>query len=129
MLKLLKARILKALYLTPLDFLNAYIFRLKVDKKLVKTWKFIYYLSQSHKLLILILIIKPKKKSASKPITLTFLLLPFKEIKGLNIKVLCILFLFKNKIPKIKKEDLEFNNFIFLTLYKNIGLEKLLIFF
>ena len=35
-LKLLKARILKTLYLTPLDFLNAYKFKLEVNKELVK---------------------------------------------------------------------------------------------
>ena len=34
-LELLKARILRTLYLTPSDFLNAYKFRLEVNKKLV----------------------------------------------------------------------------------------------
>ena len=35
-LELLKAKILKTLYLIFLDFLNAYKFRLEVNKKLVK---------------------------------------------------------------------------------------------
>ena len=35
-LELLKAEILKTLYLTPLDFLTIYKFRLVVDKKLIK---------------------------------------------------------------------------------------------
>ena len=35
-LKLLKAKILKTLYLILLDFLNAYKFGLEVNKKLVK---------------------------------------------------------------------------------------------
>ena len=35
-LELLKARILRTLYPIPLDFLNAYKFRLEVNKKLVK---------------------------------------------------------------------------------------------
>jgi len=35
-LELLKARILRTLYLTPSDFLNAYKFGLEVNKELVK---------------------------------------------------------------------------------------------
>jgi hypothetical protein len=35
-LELLKARILRTLYLTPLDFLTAYKFRLVANKKLIK---------------------------------------------------------------------------------------------
>ena len=33
------------------------------------------------------------------------LLLPFKEVKGLNAKMLCNLFLFRGKVPKAKGED------------------------
>jgi len=42
------------------------------------------------------------------------LLLPFKEVKGLNAKMLCSSFLFKNKIPKAKGKDLESNKSISL---------------
>jgi hypothetical protein len=35
-LELLKARILRTLYLTPLDFLTTYKFRLVVNKELIK---------------------------------------------------------------------------------------------
>jgi len=42
-LELLKAKILRTLYLTPLDFLTAYKFGLVVNKELVKKWKLIYY--------------------------------------------------------------------------------------
>ena len=44
-LELLKAKILKTLYLIPLDFLIAYKFGLVVNKKLIKKWKLVYYLS------------------------------------------------------------------------------------
>jgi hypothetical protein len=44
-LKVLKARILIALYPIPLDFLTAYKFGLEVNEELVKKWKFAYYLS------------------------------------------------------------------------------------
>ena len=100
-LKLLKARILKTLYLIPSDFLTAYKFKLVVDKELIKKWKFIYYLSQGYELLVLASTIKIKKESVLKPVTLAPLLLPFKEVKGSNIKILYNLFLFKGKIPKV----------------------------
>ena len=76
-LKLLKAKILKTLYLIPLDFLTAYKFRLVVDKKLIKKWKLVYYPSQDHKLLVLVLTIKIKKEFTPEPVTLVPLLLPF----------------------------------------------------
>ena len=44
-LKLLKAKILRALCLTPLDFFIAYKFKLKINKKLVKKQRLVYYLS------------------------------------------------------------------------------------
>jgi len=127
-LKLLKAGIS---YLIFLNFLTTYKFKSIIDKELIKKWKFIYYLSQNYKLLVLALTIKTKeKKFTPKPITLTPLLLPFKKIKDLNAKILYSLFLFKNKILKTKREDLKFNRSIFskklsllLTPYKNIKLK------
>ena len=44
-LELLIARILRALYLTPLNFLIAYKFKLKINKELVEKQKLIYNLS------------------------------------------------------------------------------------
>ena len=41
-------------------------------------------------------------------------MLLFKEIKGLNIKTLYSLFIFKDKVFKAKREDSKFNRFIFL---------------
>jgi 3-polyprenyl-4-hydroxybenzoate decarboxylase len=43
--------------------------------------------------------------SILEPVTLGPLLVPFKEVKGLNIKILCNLFLFRGKVPKANKED------------------------
>ena len=64
---------------------------------------------------MLILTIKTKEKeSALEPITLALLLLPFKKVKGLNAKMLYSLFLFKGKILKAKRENLEFNKFMSL---------------
>jgi hypothetical protein len=100
-LKLLKAKILKTLYLIPLDFFTAYKFRSVVNKKLIKKWKLIYYLSQNYKLLVLALTIKIKEESVLELITLAPLLLPFKEVKSLNIKMLYNLFLFRGKVLKI----------------------------
>ena len=85
----------------PLDFFIAYKFRLVVNKKLIKKWKFIYYLSQGYKLLVLVLTIKIKEESAPKLVTLAPLLLLFKEVKGSNIRMLYNLFLFKSKVPKV----------------------------
>ena len=85
----------------PLDFFTAYKFRLVVNKELIKKWKFICYLSQGYKLLVLALIIKIKEESVPKPVTLVPLLLPFKEVKGLNIRILYNLFLFRGKVPKV----------------------------
>ena len=100
-LKLLKARILKTLYLIPLDFLTAYKFRLVVDKKLIKKWKLIYYSSQGYKLLVPALTIKIEKEFIPEPVTPVPLLLPFEEVKGLNAKILYSSFLFKGKVPKV----------------------------
>ena len=99
-LELLKAGILRTLYLTPLDFLTAYKFGLVVNKELIKKQKLIYYLSQGYKLLVLALTIKTKKESILELVTLGPLLVPFKEVKGLNVRILCSLFLFKGKVPK-----------------------------
>ena len=55
-----------------------------------------------------------KKESILKLVILKPLLLPFKEIKGLNIKMLYRLFIFKSKIPKAKREDFKFNKSISL---------------
>jgi len=82
-LELLKAGILRTLYLIPLDFLTAYKFRLVVNKELIKKWKLVRYLSQGYKLLVLALTIKTKEESILEPVTPVPLLLPFKEIKGL----------------------------------------------
>ena len=109
-LKISKAKILRALYLIPLDFLIIYKFRLEVDKELVKKWKLAHYLSQGHRLLIPALTIKTKEKESTlKLVTLAPLLLPFKKVKGLNTKMLYSLFIFKSKVPEIKGENFEFN--------------------
>ena len=109
-LELLKARILRTLYPTPLDFLNAYKFRLEVNKELVKKWRLARYPSQGYKLLVLALTIKAKGEgSALELVTLGPLLVPFKEVKGLNAKMLHTLFLFGGKIPKANKEDSKSN--------------------
>ena len=100
-LELLKAKILKTLYPTPLDFLTAYKFRSVVDKELIKKWKLICYLSQGHKLLVLALTVKIEEESVPELVTLAPLLLSFKEVKGLNTRMLYNSFLFKDKIPKV----------------------------
>jgi len=64
---------------------------------------------------VLALTIKNKEEeSILEPVTLVPLLLPFKEIKGLNIKMLYSLFLFRGKVSKAKGEDLESNESISL---------------
>jgi len=79
-LKLLKAGILRTLYLIPLDFLTTYKFGFIINKELIKKWKLVCYLSQGYKLLMLVLIIKIKKEEfALKPVILVFLLLFFKK--------------------------------------------------
>ena len=109
-LELLKARILRTLYLTPSDFLNAYKFGLEVDKKLIKKQRLACYLSQGYKLLVLALTIKAKEEgSILEPVTLGPLLVPFKEVKGLNAKILRSSFLFGGKVPKANREDSEPN--------------------
>ena len=45
--------------------------------------------------------VKIKKEFMPKLVTLIPLLLPFKEVKGLNIKMLYSLFLFRGKVPKV----------------------------
>ena len=114
-LKILKAGILRTLYLIPLDFLNNYKFRLKVNKELVKKQRLAYYLSQGYKLLVLALTIKAKEEGfVLELVTLGPLLVPFKEVKGLNVKILCSLFLFRGKVPKANKEDSKSNKSIYL---------------
>jgi len=44
-------------------------------------------------------------------VTLAPLLLPFKEVKGLNVKILRSLFLFRGKVPKAKAKDSKSNKF------------------
>ena len=100
-LELLKAGILRTLYLIPLDFFTAYKFRSVVNKKLIKKWKLICYLSQSYKLLVLALTIKIKKEFILELVTLVPLLLLFKEVKDSNTKILRSLFLFRGKVPKV----------------------------
>ena len=100
-LELLKAKILRTLYLTPSDFLTAYKFGLVTNKKLIKKQKLVYYPSQGYKLLVLALTIKTKEEeSVLELVTLAPLLLPFKEVKGLNTKMLRSSFLFGGKVPK-----------------------------
>ena len=109
-LEILKARILRTLYLIPLDFLTTYKLELKVNKELVKKQKLTYYLSQGYKLLVLALTIKAKEEeSVLELVTLGPLLLPFKEVKGLNAKMLRNLFLFRGKVLKAKGEDSKSN--------------------
>ena len=109
-LELLKAGILRTLYLTPLDFLNTYKFRLEVNKELVKKQRLTYYLSQGYKLLVLALTIKAKGEGfALELVTLGPLLVPFEEVKGLNAKMLRSLFLFGGKVPKANREDSKSN--------------------
>jgi hypothetical protein len=59
--------------------------------------------------LVLALTIKIKEESALELVTLAPLLLPFKEIKGLNIKMLRSSFLFRGEVPKAKGEDSDSN--------------------
>ena len=109
-LELLKARILRTLYLIPLDFLNTYKFRLEVNKELVKKQRLAYYLSQGYKLLVLALTIKAKGEGfILELVTLGPLLVPFKEVKGLNIKILRSSFLFRGKVLKANREDSKSN--------------------
>ena len=57
---------------------------------------------------MLALTIKTKEKEfAPELVTLVLLLLPFKEVKNLNAKMLYSSFLFKGKVLKAKGEDLE----------------------
>ena len=46
-------------------------------------------------------IVKIKKEFILKLVTSVPLLLPFKEVKGLNVKILYSLFLFRGKVPKV----------------------------
>jgi len=57
--------------------------------------------------------------SVLEPVTLEPLLVPFKEVKGLNIKILRSLFLFRGKVPKTNREDFKSN--------KSISLEDIFI--
>jgi len=59
---------------------------------------------------VLALTIKTKEEGfIPDSVTLVPLLLPFKKIKSLNAKMLYSSFLFRGKVLKTKKEDLEFN--------------------
>ena len=113
-LEISKAGILRTLYPTPLDFLNAYKLEPKVDEKLVKKWKFTCYSTYGYEFLVPASTIKAKEKeSALKPVTLELFLLLFKEIKGSSTKVLCSLFLFRGKVFEAEGEDFEFDEFMF----------------
>jgi len=50
-----------------------------------------------------------EEESALEPVTPAPLLLPFKEVKGLNTKILYSLFLFKGKVPKAQGVDSKSN--------------------
>ena len=64
---------------------------------------------------MLALTIKAKGKgSVLKLIILGPLLVLFKKVKGLNIKILYSLFLFRGKVSKANKKDFKFNKSIFL---------------
>jgi len=64
---------------------------------------------------VLALTVKAKGEgSVLELVTLGPLLVPFKEVKGLNIKILRTLFLFGGKVPKANREDSKSNKFIFL---------------
>jgi len=55
---------------------------------------------------VLALTVKAKGEgSILELVTLGPLLVPFKEVKGLNVKMLRNLFLFRGKVPKANKED------------------------
>jgi len=54
---------------------------------------------------VLALTIKTKEESILEPVTLAPLLLPFKEVKGLNARMLRSSFLFGGKVPKAQGED------------------------
>jgi len=47
--------------------------------------------------------------SVLEPVTLGPLLVPFKEVKGLNVKMLYSMFLFRGKVPKANKKDSKSN--------------------
>ena len=65
--------------------------------------------------MVLALTVKIKEEESTlKLITLVPLLLLFKEIKGLNVKILRSSFIFRGKVPEAKGEDFKFNKFIFL---------------
>ena len=55
-----------------------------------------------------------EEESVLKLVTLGLLLLLFKEVKGLNAKTLCSLFMFGGKVPEAKGEDFEFDGSISL---------------
>ena len=64
---------------------------------------------------MLALTVKTKEEgSIPKLVILVPLLLLFKKIKGLNIKTLHSLFIFRGKVPKAERKDSKFNKFIFL---------------
>ena len=93
-----------------MDFLNAYKFGLEVNKELVKKWRLAYYLSQGYKLLVLALTVKAKGEGfILELVTLEPLLVLFKEVKGLNAKILRNLFLFRGKVFKANREDSKSN--------------------
>jgi hypothetical protein len=63
---------------------------------------------------VLALTIKTKEESALEPVTPAPLLLPFKEVKGLNVRILRSLFLFGGKVPKAKGNNSKSDRFMSL---------------
>ena len=55
-----------------------------------------------------------EEKFILKLVTSVPLLLLFKKIKGLNVKMLHSLFIFRGKVPEAKGEDFKFNGFMSL---------------
>jgi hypothetical protein len=107
-LELSKAGILRTLYSTPSDFLNAHKFGLEVDEELVKKWRLARYPSQGYELLVPASTVKAEGEGfAPEPVTPGPLLVPFEEVKGSNAKMLRTSFLFGGKVPKADGEDSE----------------------
>jgi hypothetical protein len=59
---------------------------------------------------VLALTVKAKGEgSILEPVTPGPLLVPFKKVKGLNVKMLRSSFLFRGKVPKANKDDSKYN--------------------
>ena len=60
---------------------------------------------------MLALTVEIEEESVLELVTLVPLLLLFKEVKGLNIKMLYNLFLFRGKVPEAQREDSKSDEF------------------